>query len=79
MRALQFTAYGGPKVSTAGPAGAQVTMAARTAAARALTQIDSLLAQNRSWISAAFPFDRTAEASRVGQGGHVRGELVLIP
>jgi hypothetical protein len=26
-----------------------------------------------------FPFDRAADAYRIGQGGHLRGKLVLLP
>ena len=47
---------------------------------QALAEVAELLAQNKVVIKVqTFPFDRTAEAYRISQGGHVRGKLVLIP
>lgn len=46
----------------------------------ALAEVANLLAQNKLVIKVqTFPFDRAAEAYDIGQTGHVRGKLVLIP
>jgi NADPH:quinone reductase-like Zn-dependent oxidoreductase len=64
----------------AGQAGARVTSGdADSRPMQALAEVAGLLAQSKLVIKVqTFPFDRAAEAYRIGQAGHVRGKLVLI-
>jgi NADPH:quinone reductase-like Zn-dependent oxidoreductase len=78
---------GGPErvVTIADVAGAQehrVTFSSGDAgrAVHALAEIGELIESGRFSLPVArtFPLDQVAEAHRVGEGGHVRGKLVLL-
>jgi len=65
----------------AAEAGVRVTGGgADSRAPEALDEVADLLAQNKIVIKVQpFPFERAAEAYRIGLTGHLRGKLVLIP
>jgi hypothetical protein len=65
----------------AGQAGARVTGGSTDShPMQALAQVAELLAQNKLVIKVqTFPFDRAAEAYRISQSGHVRGNLPSSP
>lgn len=65
----------------AGEAGARVTGGgADSRPVEALAEVTELLEQNKLRIAVqTFPFERSAEAYRISQDGHVRGKLVLVP